>query len=56
MKTNASLSIYIHLKCRELFANEKYIEKKFKDIVFCYKSVEESLIWVTESGCWDKEP
>lgn len=43
MKINVSLNICIHLKCRELFANEKYIEKKFKDKMFCHKSAEEVL-------------
>lgn len=43
MKINVSLNTCIHLKCRELFANEKYIEKKFKEKIFCYKSTEEVL-------------
>lgn len=43
MKINVSLNTCIHLKRRELFATEKYIEKKFKDKIFCYKCTAEVL-------------
>lgn len=43
MKINAILNTCIHLKHRELFATEKYIEKKFKEKIFCYKCTEEVL-------------